>query len=414
MRRSTHTLALVLAALVLVAACAGCTGGGTGQGGAVPENGYRTVVDSRGVAVQVPMNIERVVTISDGLVEEVMLVLGEEEKIVGLGSAWSCTQWVNNVTYKTVSNATYEYRGGMQPPVYLYPRIRDLPLIAKSRPGTNFEALAGLDPDVVILRVGDCVLPSMKNEGVQETVRIIEDLGIPVVVLTAHRCYDEPDLSMIYDEISIIGQVFGKKDEAIELAGYLEREIEFVKKRTKDIPDAERPTVLIFAPSQSARKAGAAGIVRGTNEIRSYFIEEVVHAKNACQDPGSPYISTEQLLALDPDVILLAGGHPSEELYSAPDFQNIGELSAIKNHRISSLPWEPCDCAIRLEYPINVMVIAKAAYPERFADVDLAEWLLEFYQKVYGVDRATAEGLRSAQWMDWCVEGWTPARGTSS
>jgi iron complex transport system substrate-binding protein len=57
-----------------------------------------------------------------------------------------------------------------------------------------------------------------------------------------------------------------------------------------------------------------------------------------------------------------------------------------------------------LEYPIEVMVIAKAVYPEKFQDTDLAEWILDFYQKVYQVDRETAKGLRSIQWLDWTVE----------
>ena len=68
-----------------------------------------------------------------------------------------------------------------------------------------------------------------------------------------------------------------------------------------------------------------------------------------------------------------------------------------------SLPWTPY-YSNRLEYPIDVMVIAKAAYPERFDDIDLAEWLLDFYKNVYGVDDDTAKTLRSAQWMDWCME----------
>jgi iron complex transport system substrate-binding protein len=50
------------------------------------------------------------------------------------------------------------------------------------------------------------------------------------------------------------------------------------------------------------------------------------------------------------------------------------------------------------------MVIAKAAYPERFSDIDLNEWLLTFYQNLYSVDRQTAEGLREIQWMDWVAE----------
>lgn len=38
------------------------------------------------------------------------------------------------------------------------------------------------------------------------------------------------------------------------------------------------------------------------------------------------------------------------------------------------------------------------------ADIDLSEWLLEFYENVYGGDETTAQELRSVQWMDWCVE----------
>jgi iron complex transport system substrate-binding protein len=68
-----------------------------------------------------------------------------------------------------------------------------------------------------------------------------------------------------------------------------------------------------------------------------------------------------------------------------------------------ALPWTPWNCEKRLEYPIDAMVIAKAAYPEIFADIDLADWLLDFYQGLYGVDRKTAKKIRAAQWMDWAV-----------
>ncbi len=365
----------------------------------------RTVVDSRGVEVQVPMEIERVVTVSDALIESVMLVLGEEEKIVGVGS--SCIQKNYNYTFPTVSGEAYEYQDGMNPVTYLSPRIRGLPLVGSSGTGINYETLAGLDPDLVILRVGSCTLSSMEDEGVQKTISTIEALGIPVVVLKGPPCFDEPDLSTISDEIRIIGQVFGKEERAEELADYLESQTQEIFERTKDIPEPEQPTVLIFGASPTSRQSGGAGSVKGTDTIESYFIEEIVHAKNAFQEAGSPTISAEQLLALDPNAIVLGtanGYHPPEELYSVPYYQNVAELSAVKNHRVYSFPWEPCNCAKRLEYPIDVMVIAKTAYPDRFEDIDLGEWLLLFYKKVYGVDDDTARALRSAQWMDWTVE----------
>lgn len=68
-----------------------------------------------------------------------------------------------------------------------------------------------------------------------------------------------------------------------------------------------------------------------------------------------------------------------------------------------NLPYSPRNSAKRLEYPLDLMVIAKVAYPEKFEDIDLNEWILSFYQDVYGIDRDTAIQLRSAQLMDWCA-----------
>ena len=110
---------------------------------------------------------------------------------------------------------------------------------------------------------------------------------------------------------------------------------------------------------------------------------------------------------MNPDVIVLPtdwGYHPVREILEAPYYQNLQDLDAIKNGRVVSLPWTPYDCAKRLGYPIEVVIIAKAAYPERFEDIKVHEWVLEFYQNVYGVDEETAIGLRSAQWLDWTVE----------
>jgi iron complex transport system substrate-binding protein len=404
-------IALLLATLLVLSA--GCTG--AGQGGTGPEpgpddNGYRTVVGSRGVAVEVPEKIERVVTVSSGLIEEVMFVLGEEEKIVGVGGSNIQNVWT--YSYPLENGKFVNGSDGCNVLQVLYPQIKGLPLVKGSGVAINYETLAGLDPDLVILRVGTGGFTSIEDEGVQKTIRTIESLGIPVIVLKGPPCFDEPDLSTISDEIRIIGAVFGKEEKTGKLAEYLESQTKLVFERTKDIPDAERPTILIFG--MNAHKAGAAGAkgagsVKGTNTIESYFIEEIVHAKNAYRNAGNPLISAEQLLALDPDAIVLStanGYHPPGELYDATYYQSVGELSAVKNRRVMSLPWTPY-YSNRLEYPIDVMVIAKAAYPERFADIDLGEWLLDFYKNVYGVDDETAKALRSAQWMDWCVEGGT-------
>ncbi|WP_135605660.1 ABC transporter substrate-binding protein [Methanococcoides sp. NM1] len=403
--KSNLQYCVLVTVLLSVLLSAGCMGNANDDA-AVSHEQYRTVVDSRGVAVQVPIEIEKVATIDDGLIEGVMTTIGVQDTLVGIGS--SCLQRNFNYTYETVGGETFNYEDGMNPVTYLNPGIMDLPCFAKSGSAVNYETLASLEPDVVIVRLGSCSLRFIDDEGTQKSIETIESLGIPLVVLYGSSCYDDADVSTISDEIRIIGQVFDKEAEATKLAEYLESQVDFINERTKDIPDEEKPDVLIFGASPRARSAGGAGQVFGLDTIESFFIQDLVHARNGFQEDGNfKIVSGEHVLALNPDVIVLctaSGYHPPLELYEAPYYQNLQELDAVKNRWVVSLPWSPCNCAKRLEYPIDVMVIAKGTYPERFEDINLAEWLLDFYQNVYGVDLDTAKELRSAQWMDWTLE----------
>ena len=403
--RRAGTALLLVALLVLSAGCVGA-----GQGGTVPEpgpddTGYRTVVDSRGVTVQVPEKIERVVTVSDGMVEGVMYRLGVEDTIVGVGS--KCLQCVYNFTWPSVTGTPIVYEDGMNTAAYLNPNLMDLPLIGLSGQAINYESLAALNPDLVIIRLGDCTL-RYDDENVQKTINTIESLGIPLIVLKSTHFTESADVSTLRDEIRIIGSAFGKETEASRMSAYLEEKIAFVTSRTQGIPDSDKPTVLVFGLSPTARKTGGAGVVYGLDTIEAHFIEDLVSAKNAYRDEAYfRTVSTEQALEINPDVIVLStsyGFHPPEELYTAPYYQNIQELKAVKEKRVYSMPYTPCNCDKRLEYPLEVLIIAKAAYPNRFHDVDLAEWTTDFYMGLYGVDRQTAENLLEKQWLGWMLE----------
>ncbi|WP_300673348.1 ABC transporter substrate-binding protein [Desulfoluna sp.] len=376
------------------------------QGAPCLAEPQRTVVDSRGIQVSIPSEIKRVATVSDGLVEGVMTALGVQETLVAVGS--SCLQRHFKYSFPSVSGQNFSCQDGMNPVLRLNPWIKDLPRVAKSGTPINYEALVKADPEVVIVRIGSCTLRYEGDETATKTIEMVEALGFPVVVIHGTNCGKAPSVSGISEEIRIVGEVFNKRAKAFELAGYLQAQVAMIQERTQSIPEEEKPTTLVFGPSPRARKAGGAGQVFGLNTIEAHFVEEIVHARNAFRESGYfKKINAEQLLALNPDVIVLctaSGYHPPRELYEAPYYQNLQDLSAVKNRRVAALPWSPCNCSKRLEYPIDAMVIAKASYPKRFQDVNLADWLLDFYQHVYGVDTETAQGLRSAQWMDWTLK----------
>ncbi|MBP3675669.1 MAG: iron ABC transporter substrate-binding protein, partial [Campylobacter sp.] len=68
---------------------------------------------------------------------------------------------------------------------------------------------------------------------------------------------------------------------------------------------------------------------------------------------------------------------------------------------VYSLPWTPMNCSRRLEYPLEILIIAKAAYPQLFKDINIGEFALEFYKKLYNVDDDGAKMLRKTQLIDW-------------
>lgn len=365
----------------------------------------RTIKDSRGVEVVVPAQIKTVATISDALIEEVMIALKVEAKVNTIGS----TCLVRDFTYDFTANdgKKFSYFGGMNPANYLTPYLRDQEFFVKSGTEMNFETLVKAKPDVLIIHSGCCTVnwKTGDDQKMNSTLNKLKELNIPTVVVNGPNFSGEPSIKTVSDNVKIIGGVFGKEDQAKKLADYLEAQVKLVSDRTKDIPEAQKPRVLLFGLNPTVRKSGGSGNAFGLLDIQSYMLEKVVNAKNAFQDNSfGKDLNAEQVLVLNPDVFVLPtsnGYHPPRELYDTPDFKNLETLKAIQNRRIAALPWSPCNCDQRLEYPINVMVMAKAAYPDKFADIKLESWLIDFFKNVYGADQKTADGLIDALWMDW-------------
>ncbi|WP_048144343.1 ABC transporter substrate-binding protein [Methanothrix harundinacea] len=374
--------------------------------GAACSDEHITVTDMLGRTVEVPANIERVVAIDDGFVEGIMYRFGMQEKIVALGAP--CCSKEYNYSFETVDGETYEFEDGMNTVRYLMPHLAEMTVLVEGATAVNYEMLVYLDPDVVFLREGSWAFSAGSDEKIQKTIESIESLGIPLVILVGPPYQEQPSVDYIGDEIRLVGEVFSREEDAEALASYLESQIEEIRSRTKDVPEDEKPSMMQLGLSPRARDGGGAGMAWGLDTIESYFIEDIANAKNVYDGMGAfVVVSTEHILKMDPDVIVLPtaqGYHPARELYTAPYYQNLQELTAVKNERVYALPWTPYNWAKRLEYPIEAMIIAKAAYPEMFTDVKVHEWVLDFYQSVYGVDEETAIGLRSAQWLDWMEE----------
>lgn len=369
-----------------------------------------TVTDMRGKNIEIPEKLDRVATIDDGFIEGVMTHLGVINKVTAIGS-WSMKRDYK-YTYETTDGKTYTAKG-VNTMKFLHPWLNNIPCFNSPQGDIlNYETLAKADPQLVILRVGDCTVSggSYFRGGdpaqLEKTISMIESLEIPLVVLFSPTYYGKAELSSMKEEMRVLGDVFKQRDKALKLYEYLNETEIMVRNRTKNIKN--KPTVLYFGLNSAARKQGGSGMVSGVTTPESYIIENIVNAKNSCQGKGNNIIlSGEQVYALDPDVILLPtqnGYHPADELLKAPYYQNLNQLKAVQNKRVYALPWTPMNCSRRVEYPLDILIIAKAAYPELFSDIKVHQFALDFYKKVYNVDDKTAKSLRSEQLLDWTVE----------
>jgi iron complex transport system substrate-binding protein len=371
-------------------------------------SGYKQITDMRQVSVTIPQNPERVITVSDGMIETVMAHFGVIDRLVGLGS--SCLQ--RNFSYEIPGKEqSLNYMEGMNPVRLLYPNISSLPLIASSGLPFQLEKIAALKPDLILLREGCCTIPNLGDPKSQQALSMLSSFGIPVVVLKGTNQFDPPDLNMFHQEIALLGEIFNQEEKAQGLISFLENSISMVTNRTSAYTEDERPTVLLLGLSPIAREGGSAGVTKGKDTMEGFIIEKLVNARNAYRGIGgrtsSLLLNMEQVFALDPDVIVLptsSGYHPPEELYEAPYYSKLQNLRAVQSKKVMALPWTPCNCSKRIEYPIEVMMTAKVSYPAAMEDIEIHEWVLSFYENIYSVDRETAKAIRSAQWLDWTVD----------
>lgn len=364
----------------------------------------KEIIDMRGKKVAIKEPLQSVATISDGFVEGVMTHLDVIDKIKVIGS-WSLKRDYK-YDFTTTKGKKYSL-SGLNTMKYLHPWLDDLPCVNSPQGNIiNYEELAKANPDLIILRVGDCTLRGGNEENIQKTIETIENLGLNLAVIFSPSYYKKADLSTMKDEIKVIGEIFDESDKALKLYDYLSFTQNLIKERTKDIKD--KKTVLYLGLSPAARKKGGMGLVHGINTPESFIIENIINAKNAFTHNGeNVMLNAEQIYALDPDVILLPtmnGYHPASELLDSPDFTVLNELRAVKEKNVYALPWSPMNCSRRVEYPLDMIIMAKAIYPDKFSDIKAHEFILKFYKDVYHVDENTAKALRSEQILDWTKE----------
>ena len=238
----------------------------------------------------------------------------------------------------------------------------------------NYEAVIAAGP-AIALNVG-----KINDKMISDCEALSKSLGIPVVAV-------DGDLKKAPEAYRFMGTLLGMEEEAEQLASYAEKTFQDIE--NMDIPEDKKIRIYYGNGEDSMETAP-----KGSPHAE---IIEMVKGENVADlemgDGSRIQISPEQLLAWDPDVILvngepkadITGNSAAEKILNHPDFSS---LKAVKEGKVYGTPNTPFSWIDRPTGPnriIGIRWLSGILYPE-YLNFDVDEEVRQFYKLFYHVE----------------------------
>ena len=253
-------------------------------------------------------------------------------------------------------------------------KYQDLPNFGMGD-AVNYEAVIAANPTIAINsgKINDAM--------VSDCDALSESLGIPVVAV-------DNELNNSAEAFRFMGELLGVEDHAEELAQYAEQVFTDINVLS-DIPEEKKVSVYFGNGEDSLETAP-----RGSQHAQ---ILDAINAVNVADlelgDGSRVQISAEQLLAWDPDVIVVngepkadkSGSSAAEDILSNPDYAS---LKAVQDQKVYGTPNAPFSWVDRPAGPnrlIGMRWFSVLIYPE-YIKCDINEEIHKFFDLFYHVD----------------------------
>ena len=239
----------------------------------------------------------------------------------------------------------------------------------------NYEAVIAANP-IIALNCG-----KINDAMVSDCDALSKSLGLPVIAV-------DNELNNSAEAFRFMGELLGVEDHAEELAEYSEKIFTDIASLA-DIPEDEKVSVYFGNGEDSLETAP-----RGSQHAQ---ILDAVNVTNVADlelgDGSRVQISAEQLLAWNPDVIVVngepkadkSGNSAAEDILSNPDYAS---LKAVQDNKVYGTPNAPFSWVDRPAGPnrlIGMRWLSAVVYPE-YIKCDVNEEIREFFNLFYHVD----------------------------
>lgn len=350
----------------------------------------KVITDMRGKEVTIPAEPQRAAIMNAGFLAQLTRALEVSDRIKATGGL--LFDWAENEDQN-------EY-------VYLNPEFMYLPNIYGWQTPLNIETLAFTNPDLVIWEDTEYTQGDKYRDQNDKDIEAIENtLKVPLIMVKGTGLYGNEDNQATYDTVTIMGEIFDKQEKAKQINAEMEKRIAQVEERTRDIPDAEKARVLFLGLTDELPSP-----VWPNNYGDAKFSDNILNVVNVYTDQNTRRISAEQIIKLNPEVIVLTsysekGLNP--DIFKEDDtFSELRVVDAIKNDRIVSVGDMTWIGDYGLDTPMILMTEAKGAYPERFKDINVRDWSIDYLKTIYGMTTEEARYL----YDDIIGMSWTKAK----
>lgn len=222
----------------------------------------------------------------------------------------------------------------------------------------DLEACAALEPDLVILPL------RLKDSAV-----ILEDLGMDVLLVNP----ESQDL--LTEMIQMVAKACNRESTAEALLGFLSEKEAYLRAALADV---DAPSVYLSGNSNFLSTAG--------NDMYQADMIRLAGGRNVAGEITETYwadISYEQLLAWNPDYIILASSakYTVEDVLNDPNLVN---CSAVVNGNVFKIPadaesWDsPVPGSI-----LGALWLANILHPDLLTDTNCTEIMDEYYETFY-------------------------------
>jgi len=208
----------------------------------------------------------------------------------------------------------------------------------------NIEQIVALTPDIVFAHASGMV----NSKGAIEQ---LEAAGVKVFVVADAKNFNET-----YTTIEQLGRATGKLEEAKKIVANMKAKVAEVETKLEGVKPKK-----VFVESSDEPEIYTAGKGTFMNELL-----EMIHAENIAADSNNWFkIDAEQIIAKNPDVIVVAYNYVPNILTKIPQRPGFETITAVKNKAIVQVD-ENTTSRQGPRLADGLEELAKAVYPEAF------------------------------------------------